>query len=349
MTLPAGSSPDDAGHQDGEAKASGRALEAPSSGSEVDASLAPFFSAAAEERAEAPGPSRSLYSRVLDYSAHAAMIAGLLGFAWTVSDHVGKPANPGPANFTPVKAAPAPVDETAELRRTNQKMAADITALRASLDALRGAVHGDKTAEQVHQLQANLESVKSGLASTKTETSTTLAQLSSKIDHLPHSEPSAKLQQLAERLDRVERGEIDKTVTSSIPPAAAAAKPAPAIAVPPVKPQAAKAPEPAPEPAKKAGVDKAPAPTEAEVAKKPAVIAEWVVRDVYDGVAVVESKHGPMEVVPGVAIPGAGVVRSIDRRGAGWTVTTSKGQIAYLAPARGREQHGYYRTMPEDF
>ena len=78
--------------------------------------------------------------------------------------------------------------------------------------------------------------------------------------------------------------------------------------------------------------------------KKPAVIADWVVRDVYDGVAIVESKRGPMEVVPGVSIPGAGVVRSIDRRGAGWTVTTSKGQIAFVPAPRGR-----YRTMPEDF
>ena len=56
-----------------------------------------------------------------------------------------------------------------------------------------------------------------------------------------------------------------------------------------------------------------------------------------------------MEVVPGVAIPGAGTVRSIDRHGAGWTVTTSKGLIAYMPLPRGRTQHGYYRTMPEDF
>jgi hypothetical protein len=63
----------------------------------------------------------------------------------------------------------------------------------------------------------------------------------------------------------------------------------------------------------------------------------------------VESKRGPMEVVPGVTIPGAGVVKSIERHGAGWTVTTSKGLIAYMPPSRAREQHGYYRSVPEDF
>ncbi len=102
-----------------------------------------------------------------------------------------------------------------------------------------------------------------------------------------------------------------------------------------------------PDAAKKAALDKA--VLEGDASKKPPVIAEWVVREVYDGVAVIESKRGPMEVVPGVAIPGAGVVKSIERHGAGWTVTTSKGLIAYLAAPRERQQHGYYRSMPEDF
>ena len=82
----------------------------------------------------------------------------------------------------------------------------------------------------------------------------------------------------------------------------------------------------------------------AEDAVKPQVIAAWVVRDVYQGVALIEGRRGTLEVVPGVSIPGAGVVKSIDRHGSGWTVTTTKGVVAYAAPARDyrRADRGYY-------
>ncbi len=64
------------------------------------------------------------------------------------------------------------------------------------------------------------------------------------------------------------------------------------------------------------------------------MLPNYVVRDVYEGVAIIEGRRGPMEVVPGVSIPGAGVVKSIDRHGGGWTVTTTKGLLAYAAPPR---------------
>jgi hypothetical protein len=57
------------------------------------------------------------------------------------------------------------------------------------------------------------------------------------------------------------------------------------------------------------------------------LITNWVVRDVYDGVALVESPRGSIEVAPGEIIPGAGTVKSIERRGAGWIVITSRGLV----------------------
>ena len=269
------------------------------------------------------------------------MIAGLLGFAWTVSNHVGKHSAASAVKPVAAPVAFASLDETAELRRTNQKMTADLTALRASLEALRGTLHPERTADQLRQLSAGLDGVKGGLVAAKTEAKDAAAQLAGKIDHLPHPD-AGKLQQLAERLERLEHQELDKTVTGSIPSAAAKTTPAVAASAA-IKP----ASKDLVEPGKKAGLDKPGAAPETD--KKPVAIADWVVRDVYDGVAVVESKHGPLEVVPGVAIPGAGVVKSIDRHGAGWTVTTTKGVIAFVPLPRGRSQHGYYRTVPEDF
>jgi hypothetical protein len=51
------------------------------------------------------------------------------------------------------------------------------------------------------------------------------------------------------------------------------------------------------------------------------LISNWVVRDVYNGDALVESPRGSIEVVPGDIIPGAGTVKSIERRGAGCVIT----------------------------
>jgi hypothetical protein len=41
----------------------------------------------------------------------------------------------------------------------------------------------------------------------------------------------------------------------------------------------------------------------------------------------VESPRGSIEVAPGEIIPGAGAVKSIERRGAGWIVITSRGLV----------------------
>ncbi|MGD0633962.1 MAG: hypothetical protein ABSA13_06765 [Beijerinckiaceae bacterium] len=317
------------------------------------------FLAAAGERIEPPHAERPFYAKLLDYSAHAAMIVGLLGFAWTLSAHTGKQpdaplaktaalASATPAAFAPAVTASAP--ETAELRLNTQKMAADITALRLNLEALRSGMRGDtqrqdKTIEQIKALAANLDSVKAGLSATKTETTAALTQLSGKIDHLQRAEPSVKVQQVATPADKSEHDGVDQIVTATLAPAPAA-KPAP-LAVPPVKPQMAKAETP--DNAKKPAV----AATGEDAARKPQIIPEWVVREVDDGVAIVESKRGQLAVETGGTIPGAGVVKSIERHGASWTVTTSKGQLAYV-PLREQQApreypHSYYRGGPEDF
>jgi hypothetical protein len=59
----------------------------------------------------------------------------------------------------------------------------------------------------------------------------------------------------------------------------------------------------------------------------PKLITNWVVRDVHDGIALVESPRGSIEVAPGEIIPGAGTVESIEWRGGGWIVITSRGLI----------------------
>jgi len=62
-------------------------------------------------------------------------------------------------------------------------------------------------------------------------------------------------------------------------------------------------------------------------AKQPALISSWVVRDVYQGIALVEGKRGALQVARGEIIPGAGRVQSIEKRGQGWVIITSQGLV----------------------
>jgi hypothetical protein len=106
-------------------------------------------------------------------------------------------------------------------------------------------------------------------------------------------ETAARLQAVVERLDRLER-------------------------------RAEAAPEPRGPGGESAG---------ATEARKPPVIRGWILREVYDGVALVEGAGGAIEVAPGETLPGAGRVKSIERKGKGWIVVTSRGVIDH-GPAR---------------
>jgi hypothetical protein len=70
-----------------------------------------------------------------------------------------------------------------------------------------------------------------------------------------------------------------------------------------------------------------PATAASPAPEKSQLIANWVVRDVYDGIALVEGPHGSVEVIEGETIPGVGTVKSIEKRGSGWIVVTSRGLV----------------------
>lgn len=84
------------------------------------------------------------------------------------------------------------------------------------------------------------------------------------------------------------------------------------------------APAPAPPPAPAAAAEEAPAlkPVKSEP------LNGWVLREVYDGAALIEGQNRRLyEVMPGGVLPGVGRVEAIERRGRGWVVLTDKGFI----------------------
>jgi hypothetical protein len=63
-----------------------------------------------------------------------------------------------------------------------------------------------------------------------------------------------------------------------------------------------------------------------EVARLPTVEG-WVLRDVANGVALIEGRRGMFEVYAGDPIPGLGRVDAIRRQDGRWVVVTGKGLI----------------------
>jgi hypothetical protein len=136
-----------------------------------------------------------------------------------------------------------------------------------------------------------------------TRDSGAFAELAAKIDPLLR-ETSARLQGLAERLDRLER-RIEAAAEPVAKPTQVSAEPHGAARD---------------------------ASNAAEAARNPPIIKGWILREVYDGVALVEGAGGAVEVAPGETLPGAGRVKSIERKGHGWIVVTSRGVIDHGPP-----------------
>jgi hypothetical protein len=139
-----------------------------------------------------------------------------------------------------------------------------------------------------------------------------------------HRELVAKLVQLTERVERVERQSAAATAAAVVSPLVvqrATAAPAKPVAQPIAKP--------ATPPAADAKAKVAPRQTSTEM--KPGMdvrgIANWTVRDALDGKAVLEGPRGTIRVAVGDTIPEIGRVQAIMRSGSRWVVATTKGVI----------------------
>lgn len=231
-----------------------------------------------------------------------ALVIGLFGFAWAAGayfsgDQASRISATNPA--ASIGASQQDKMERAELARAVQKMAGDIHALQASLESLRGKV------SQSAKMSSSADGFAARLDAVKSETSAAIAAMAVKLDRVQR-DPDAKLSQVTDRLDRLER----KLAAPSADSKATLTSAGPTPKTPQLTPDPARIPQ-----------------ENGDAARKPHLITNWVVRDVYGGMALLESARGTIEVVPGEIIPGAGRVMAIERRGPGWIVITSKGLV----------------------
>ena len=168
----------------------------------------------------------------------------------------------------------------------------------------------------VGDLRGTINTVTSSMESNQRQLVTKLQELSERLDRIERNAPGAataglvsnKLEQLNERLDRIERSAV-----VGAPPQA----PALATSLTPARSAAIEASTPIASPALKLQ-----SPNET---KK---IPNWVVREVINGKAILQGPAGIIGVSTGDLVPGVGRVQSIARQGGRWTVATNKGVIS---------------------
>jgi hypothetical protein len=143
---------------------------------------------------------------------------------------------------------------------------------------------------------AELTALKASLDTANRNAGAQFGKITDRLTSLERAqaEPAAKLARLTETVDRLDKhAAAAPEITGSI-----AAKPA----------------EPTPA---------APAPAVAE-----RILVDWIVRDVRNGRALVENRHGGVFVAAaGGNLPGLGHVEAVRRRDGGWIVVTAKGTI----------------------
>ncbi|MBV9054437.1 MAG: hypothetical protein JO196_18745 [Hyphomicrobiales bacterium] len=253
-------------------------------------------------------PKRSRPFMMRNFRNMALATAGLIaaaGLGCAFGSHLGNGAPPAPPAEKPDLGQILWQSEASQRQETRQ-LADEVRALKASLGGIQASLDRVRAGEDVKGLKTSIEALKQGLDTVKSDSSGTLAQLAGKLDRADQV-TAQKLAQIVERLDRLER-------KSDATPVGAAAP------QPPARPNVQPAPQ-------NLGIPQAKV-TEANA--QPAqknTVPGWVLRDVYDGIALVEGHGGYREVAVGEAIPGVGRVEAIERHGRHWVVVTSQGVI----------------------
>ena len=289
----------------------------------VTASAADAAPEAQKKPVEAPSPlvmnaSEVRPPRRFSHARRAAVVATAIGLGWmggwvTSGTDAASALQAGSVSQWLAASLGGSRVEPGEARQ----VLAEIQALKAGLDEVKGSLSRDRSenaqglariaerVEAAHRAERDSAAQLANVVQQAEQTSAAkLAGLAERFDRVERAgqDPTPRLTQIAERLDRMERQ----------------LTPAPAAAATVAKPLALAPNEPS--------------QTSAVPENKPSTVENWALRDVYNGVALIEGKNRRlMEIVPGQNLPGVGRVEAIERRGKTWIVVTSRGIITSQA------------------
>ncbi len=193
--------------------------------------------------------------------------------------------------------------------------------------AARGSTDDAAVRANLAQVKSELAALKASIDSANRNSGAQFAKIGKRIDHIERStaEPAAKLAKAIETINRLDRrgavaaaGAPPAKVASAEPVATAPSAPAPVAATRAAPEITGSIPLPRP---------KAARPTTTQEVAPVAVLRGWRVRDVFDGMALIQGRLGVIEVAPGDILPGLGEIRSVERQRGQWVVLTSRGVI----------------------
>jgi hypothetical protein len=184
-------------------------------------------------------------------------------------------------------------------------LAASIT-IAAALGSVAGALAGSALMRPAPETPAAPTMNANALSKTLAQLSADIASLRAAVDASGKT-TNAQLSKVNERAERAEKAQAE--------PAQKIARLSEAVERLERKPAAP-----------------APADVTGSVVEKqdshPPIVEGWVIRDIFDGRAMVQSsRHGIYEVGPGAPLPGVGRVEAIRRQDGRWVVVTPKGLI----------------------
>ncbi len=223
-----------------------------------------------------------------------------------------------------------------EMRHATKKLTEEIHALQTRVDTMRTASLPGAP-DDIRSLKKSVDGLKASLDSIKAETGAQIAELNAKIDHLQHEEARTN----GTSANHASAMANDTGIHASAQPGSTIRPPSPGITGSIGHSSVAHSDDiqtaligPPPPPK-----DQMQPPAPADAKKKPeTVLVDWVVRDVYRGVALIDGPDGTIEVSKGDMIPGAGTVESIEHRNGGWVLVTSRGIVASIREPSDREQ-----------
>jgi hypothetical protein len=163
-------------------------------------------------------------------------------------------------------------------------------------------------AASVARIDADILALKSGLENNSRLGMSQFSKTSERLDRIEKAqvEPSAKFARLSEAVEKLRAAPVSLPVPSPAAAAPVAAKDVTGSVSPSSSPSSA-APK-------------------VEVGRLPTVDG-WVLRDVANGGALIEGRHGVYEVYAGDPVPGLGRIDAIRRQDGRWVVVTSRGLV----------------------
>ena len=173
-------------------------------------------------------------------------------------------------------------------------------------------VNANAMRETLALLNADFASLKSNIDSHTRRSTAQLNRLSDRVERAEkiQSEPTEKLQQLTETVERLEKK------VQSLPQQGAASDITGSIGDKQQERAADKQDRLTPERL-----------TQGRPRTKPAIMQDWVLREIYDGRALVENQRIVYEAVPGSELPGLGRVETVRQQNGHWVVVTQRGLI----------------------